>query len=48
MEGSILNNVYKIGAIIAFVLLIATKSIRLCGALLIIVFIYLMSKYYNK
>jgi hypothetical protein len=49
MEGFNFNeNVYKIAAIIAFIILLATKSIRLCGALLIIVFIYFISKYNNN
>jgi len=49
MEGFNFNeNVYKIAAIIAFVILIATKSIRLCGAVLILLFIYFINKYYQK
>lgn len=38
------KNVYKVGATVAFLILIANKSIRLCGALLIIILIYFVNK----
>jgi hypothetical protein len=42
------ENVYKIAAIITFLILIGTKSIRLCGAVLILLFIYFIYKYNYK
>jgi hypothetical protein len=43
--GGLFNNkLYAIGSLIAFLILIARKSIPLCGALLIIIFLYFMNK----
>ena len=43
--GGLFNNkLYAIGSFIAFLILVARKSIPLCGALLIIIFLYFMNK----